>query len=142
MERKVGGGPSKTKQKQIGRWGQDYLYVHSVKKITWFFEQQIELFLISCLAVTKSVSILSLVQHIKVFLGKGLDIIFSFNVFIWTCRYFYGHHVYLSVQKLWSFMLSLQKIIIFLFFHSPIFHSKFHKHRKTTLFERGWGAYM
>ena len=34
MERKVGGGPSKTKQKQIERWGQDYLYVHSVKKIT------------------------------------------------------------------------------------------------------------
>ena len=33
-----GRGPSKIKQKQIGRWGQAYLYIHSVKKITLIFE--------------------------------------------------------------------------------------------------------
>ena len=33
--------------------GQAYLCAHSVKKIAWFFKQQIEFLLISCLVVAK-----------------------------------------------------------------------------------------
>ena len=59
-----------------GRGVQVYFYVHSVKKIVWFFKQRIEFFLISCLAVAKGFSVLSLVQHIevRVFYQKGVDI--------------------------------------------------------------------
>ena len=38
------------------------------KKITWFFIQETDFFLISCLAVAKSFAVLSLVQYIKLFL--------------------------------------------------------------------------
>ena len=106
----------KNKTKKIGRWGQAYLYVHSATKSAWSFEQQIELFLISCLAVAKSVSVWSLVQHIKLFLEKGVDIIFSFNVFLWTCKYFYRHHIYFSVQKIVIFYIEFTKKSLFSLF--------------------------
>ena len=37
------------KKKKRGRGGQTYPYILSVKKITWFFKQQIEFFLIAWL---------------------------------------------------------------------------------------------
>ena len=43
-----------TNKNKQGEGGQTYLYVHSVKKIALFFKQQIEFFLISCLAFAKS----------------------------------------------------------------------------------------
>ena len=51
------------------------------KKITWLFKQQIEFFLISCLAVAKSFAVFSLVQHIKAFFLLNKIDIFSFNAF-------------------------------------------------------------
>ena len=48
-------------------------------------------------------------------------------------------YIYISVEKILSFfMLILQKNDSFLSFHSPIFHSKIHKH-SGTFSERGWG---
>ena len=67
-----------------GGWGRGWsLTARSLcKKIAWYLKQQIEFFLISCLAVAKSFSVLSLVHHIKVFfLLKRRRYFFSFNVF-------------------------------------------------------------
>ena len=47
--------------------GQAYLYVRPVKKISCFFKSQTKFFLISCLVVAKSFSVLSLVQPLKVY---------------------------------------------------------------------------
>ena len=57
---RVGGGKGlhswkgEQKRGEERRGSQTYFYVQFVKKIVWFFKQQIELFLISCLAVAKS----------------------------------------------------------------------------------------
>ena len=53
-----------------GRVDQTYLHICSVKKNARFFKQQIEFFLISCLAAANNFSVLSLAQHIKVFFIK------------------------------------------------------------------------
>ena len=50
--------------------GQVFVYVRPEKKNTWFFKQQTEFLLISCLAVAKSFAVLSQVQHMKVFFIK------------------------------------------------------------------------
>ena len=56
-------------RKQTEGGGQAYLYVRSVKKIAWFFKQQTDFFLISCLAVAESFSALSLVQQFLLLKG-------------------------------------------------------------------------
>ena len=54
----------------------------------------------------------------------------------WEGTLFSWLHIYIY-HSLWSYMLSLRKIILFTF-HSLIFHSKNHKHPRTFL-RRGGG---
>ena len=98
-----------------GRGGVRPISMLTLWKIVWFFKQQIEFLLISCLAVAKS---FKRRRHFHNFF------------YISTCKYFYYcYHRYISVLKtLPYFMLSLQKNNYFLPFHPTIFHSKIHKH--------------
>ena len=66
-----GGGGVLKKWMKINRGrGSSLSVCSSVKINAWFFKQQTEFFLISCLAVAKYFCVLSLVQHIKVFFIK------------------------------------------------------------------------
>ena len=132
-----------------GKKCQVCLYVHSVEKIAWFFEQQTEFFLISCLAVAKSFSVLSLVQYIKMFFyQKCVDIFLK--LFSLTCKQFYYYriyiYIYINIYIIYCIMYLLYYIYIircdlicwvykkynyFLYFHYPIFHSKIPKHPGT-----------
>ena len=99
--------------------GQAYLYVRSVKKNCLIFEQQAEFFLISC----------SLVDHIKcVFLLKRRRHFFSFNAFLWTCKYLCYHCTYNCVKNIDLLCWVYKKINYFLSLipppFPPIFYSK------------------
>ena len=108
------------------------------KKIARFFKQQTESLLTSCLAVAKSLSVLSLVQDINVFFcWKDGDISFSFNVFSWTCKYFYCHCIYNYVKNIDPLCWVSEKINSFLSFHSLIFHSNIDKRRGIFFWEGG-----
>ena len=48
-----GGGSLKSKQKLSGGGGVKPISIFTLKKSAWFFEQQIEFFVIRCLAVAK-----------------------------------------------------------------------------------------
>ena len=112
-----GGVLKKRMKTNRGRGGVKPLSVLTLwKKIASFFKQQIEFLLISCLIVAKSLlkrcrhffKHFFIYEHVKIFIVVIVDI---------------------SVQKaLPSFMLSLQNNNSYLFFHSPIFHSKIYKH--------------
>ena len=54
VEGRGGRGSLKSEWNRTGGGSQAYLYAHSVKKIAWFFKQQIEFLLIGCLVVAKS----------------------------------------------------------------------------------------
>ena len=98
-----------------------YLYDYSVKKISWFFKQQIEFFLIICLAVAKSFK--------GVFYQKDIDIFLK--------NFFYEHvNTFIVIVNVYVYMLNLQQNNYFLSFLSLIFSSKIHKHPETFL-ERG-----
>ena len=132
------GGSLKSKQKWTG-WGGSSLSVPFalLKKITRFFKQQTDFFLISCLAAAKSFSVLSLVQHIKVvFYWKGVDIFFFFHLlFFMSMWIFYCHCINYCVKNI-NVLSFESKKNSFLCFHSPSFHSKICKHSRTC-FERG-----
>ena len=50
-------------------------------------------------------------------------------IYFFIYKYFYCcYRIYICAKTLSSFMLSLQKNDSFFSFHSPIFHSKIHKH--------------
>ena len=62
------------------------------KKFPDFSNSKQELFLISCLAVATSLAVLS--SRCKgIFYQTGVDIFFSFDVFLWTCKYFYFYSI-------------------------------------------------
>ena len=99
------------------------LYVRSLcKKITWFLKQQAEFFLMSCLTVAKSFSVLSLVQHIKLFLLlKKRRHYFHLTIFLSTWKYFYCHCIYNCVKIIDLLCWVDKKINSFFSFHSLIF---------------------
>ena len=69
-----------------GKAGQTYLYVHSVKKITWFFKQQIEFFLISCLDVCVKNMVIFYVE----FKNNNSFLSFHSPIFISIWNFFWG----------------------------------------------------
>ena len=118
-------GSLKTERKRTGEGGQAYLYVRSVKKITWFFIQETEFFLISCLAVAKRCSVSSLFQHIKVFFLLKRRRHFFYLAFFVNMEIFSLSLYILLCKKHWSFMLNLQKKIIISLFTPWLFIRKF-----------------
>ena len=105
------------------------LSLHSLceKKLPDFSNSKQSFFLIRCLAVAKSFSVFSLVQHVKGgFLLKKAEIFFSFNVFSWTCKYFYCHCIYDCVKNInFLYFKSTKKLILFSVFTHRFFIRKF-----------------
>ena len=90
--------------------GQTYLYARSKKKITWFFKQQIEFFVISYLVVAES-----FIRRCRHF--------FKLYLFIWTFKYFCCcYRIYICVRNIAIFYSELTKGRFFSLFHSSIFH--------------------
>ena len=119
-----------------GRGDQAYLYVDSVKTTAWFFTQQIESFLISCLAVAKRFFCLEFNPAYKdVFLLKRRRHLFWFNFFFWTCKYFYCYCLYTCLKYNLIFYVEFTKTYSF---HSSVSQPKINKH-PGTISERGWG---
>ena len=107
-----GGGRESLKsdwKKQGEGRGQTYLYARSKKKITWFFKQQIEFFVISYLVVAES-----FIRRYRHF--------FKLYLFIWTFKYFCCcYRIYICVRNIAIFYSELTKGRFFSLFHSSIF---------------------
>ena len=98
-----------------------FLYIRSVKKTAWFFKQQTEFFLISCLAVAKSFSVLSLGG----FLLKRHNVYFFIQRLLWPCKYFYCHCIYDCLKKQPFIFWVYEKTILFSLFTHRFFIQKF-----------------
>ena len=99
-----------------GRSSLAYLYVHSVMKIALFFKEQVEFFLISCLAVVKRFVVLSLVHDVKTFLLKKRRHFFFFIwCFLWIFKYVYCHCIYNCVKNI-NMLCWVKKNIFFSLF--------------------------
>ena len=93
--------------------------------------------MINCFPITKVFAVLSLVSISKCFFMKKCQVSFSFNFFLWTCKYFYCHCIYNCVKSIHLLCWVYKKTNSFLSFHSPIFYSKIHKRCRTFLKEGG-----
>ena len=87
-------------------------------------KQQAEFFLISCLAVAKCFCFGPSPAYKGVLLLKRRRHFFSFNVFLWTCKYSYCHCIYSCVENIDLLCWVYKKINSFLSFHPPTLYSK------------------
>ena len=100
-------------------------------------KQQAEFFLISCLAVAKCFCFGPSPAYKGVLLLKRRRHFFSFNVFLWTCKYSYCHCIYSCVENIDLLCWVYKKINSSLSFHPPTLYSKLAEASRTFFWEGG-----